>query len=51
MLPALIEIHNVLIEHGYSAMEAADLITRLMQEEAFAFVENNRRFKENTVLN
>ena len=51
MLPALIEIHQVLRQSGYDEMEAADLVTRLLQEEAECFLENHKRYEENTVLN
>ena len=46
MLPALIEIHQVLRQSGYSEMEAADLVTRLLQEEAECFIENHKRYEE-----
>lgn len=38
MLPAIIEIHQVLIRSGYSEEEADALVARLMEEEAFDFV-------------
>ena len=39
MLPAIIEIHQALIRSGYTEDGADELVTRLMQEEAFDFVE------------
>ena len=39
MLPAIIEIHQALVRSGYSEEEADALAARLMEEEAFDFVE------------
>ena len=50
MLPAIIEIHQALVRSGYSEEEADALAARLMEEEAFDFVdyvnnyENSRTF-------
>lgn len=38
MLPAIIEIHQVLVRSSYSEEEADALVARLMEEEAFDFV-------------
>ena len=48
MLPAIIEIHQDLLKANYSEEEADNLVTRLMEEEAFDFVECiNRHLMQN----
>ena len=46
MLPAIIEIHQALLKANYSEEEADNLVTRLMEEEAFDFVECIKMYKE-----
>lgn len=51
MLPAIIEIHQALLKAGYTEEQADELAARLMQEEAFDFVECMKSFENKTVLN
>ena len=39
MIPAIVEIHFALLRDGYTEEEADALAARLMEEEAFDFVE------------
>lgn len=47
MLPAIIEIHQALIRSGYSEEEADVLVAKLMEEEAFDYVEYIKNFEMN----
>ena len=46
MLPAIIEIHQALLKANYSEEEADNLVTRLMEKEAFDFVNVIGKYKE-----
>lgn len=50
MLPAIIEIHQALIRSGYSEEEADALVARLMEEEAFDFVECIKNYENHNTL-
>lgn len=50
MIPAIIEIHQKLLQAGLTDGEADDLVTRLMQEEAYEFVDYMRE-QDKTILN
>lgn len=47
MLPVIIEIHQALLKANYSEEEADNLVTRLMEEEAFDFVDCINSYIEN----
>ena len=50
MLPAIIEIHLGLLKGGYSEEEADSLVARLMEEEAYGFVECMSNLNEKDYL-